>query len=82
MKDIYTLERIQRRATKLIPELRYLSYESRLKECGLTTLEKRRLIGEQITIFKIFNGYKNISTNMFFALKKGKRIRTGNTKHV
>ena len=26
-KDIYTLERIQRRATKLIPELRDLSYE-------------------------------------------------------
>ena len=37
-KDIDTLERIQRRATKMIPELRDLSYE-RLKECGLTTLE-------------------------------------------
>ena len=34
-KDIDTLERIQRRATKMIPDLRYLSYE----ECGLTTLE-------------------------------------------
>ena len=42
-KDIYTLERIQKRATQIIPELRYLSYEERLKECGLTTLEKRRL---------------------------------------
>ena len=38
-KDIDTLERIQGRATKMIPELRYLSYEERLKECGLTTLE-------------------------------------------
>ena len=37
--DRDTLERIQRRATKMIPELRYLSYEERLKECGLTTLE-------------------------------------------
>ena len=37
-KDIYTLEIIQRRATKMIPQLRNLSYEERLKECGLTTL--------------------------------------------
>ena len=30
-KDIDTLERIQRRATKMIPELRDLSYKKRLK---------------------------------------------------
>ena len=47
-KDIDTLERIQRRATKMIPELRDLSYEERLKECGLTTLETRQLRGDQI----------------------------------
>ena len=37
------LEQIQRRATKMIPEQRCLSYEERLKECGLATLETRRL---------------------------------------
>ena len=42
-KDIDMLERIQRRATKMIPQLRDLSYEERLKECGLTTLETRQL---------------------------------------
>ena len=52
-KDIDTPERIQRRATKMIPELRDLSYEKRLKECGLTTLETRRLRGDQIEVFKI-----------------------------
>ena len=57
---------IQRRATKMIPELRDLSYEERLKECGLTTLETRRLRGDQIEVFKILNGYENIDRNMFF----------------
>ena len=69
-KDIDTLERIQRRATKMIPELRDLSYEERLKECGLTTLETR-----QIEVFKILNGYENIDRNMFFSLKNESRSR-------
>ena len=51
-KDIDKLERIQRRATKMIPELRDLSYESCLLQFGLTTLETRRLRGDQIKCLK------------------------------
>ena len=60
------LEQIQRRATKLIPGLRNLRYEERLKECGLTTLETRRLKGNKIEMFRILNGYENIESNNFF----------------
>ena len=54
------LERVQRRTTQIIQKLRNISYEMRLKECGLTTLETRRLRGDQIEVFKILNGYENI----------------------
>ena len=66
----------------MIPELRDLSYEERLKECGLTTLETRRLRGDQIEVFKILNGYENIDRNMFFSLKKDSRTRGHEVKLV
>ena len=69
---------LQRRATKLIPGLRDLRYEERLKECGLTTLETRRLRGDQIEVFKILNGYENIDSNIFFEIKESKITRGHN----
>ena len=66
----------------MIPELRDLSYEERLKECGLTTLETMRLTGDQIEVFKILNGYENIDRNMFFSLKKDSRTRGHEVKLV
>ena len=58
-KDIYMIEKVQRRTTKLIPGLRDLSYEERLKECGVTTLETLRLRGEgQIEGFFFFKDFE------------------------
>ena len=44
----------------MISTLKDISYEIRLNECGLTTLETRRLRGDQIYVFNILNGYENI----------------------
>ena len=46
-----------------------------LKECGLTTLETRRLSGDQIEVFKILNRYENIDRNILFSVKEERRTR-------
>jgi ribonuclease P/MRP protein subunit RPP40 len=56
-KDVKELENVQKRATKLIPEIRHLKYAERLIALGMTTLEERRLRGDLIQQFKIFKGY-------------------------
>ena len=57
----------------MIQKLRNISYEKRLKECGLTTLETRRLRGDQREVFKIVNGYENIDRNLLFSVKEERR---------
>ena len=69
-KGIDGIERVQQRATKLIPELKHLCYERRLLECGLTTLETRRLRGDLIEANEILNGYEDIDSNILFKLKE------------
>ena len=59
----------------MISALRDLSYEERLKECGLTILETRRLRIDQIDGFRTLNGYENIDRNILFLVKKDSRTR-------
>ena len=49
--DIAELERIQRRATTQVPDLKHLEYSERLEKIGLPTLVFRRLRGDMIEIF-------------------------------
>ena len=60
-KDINKLEKVQRRATKLVPSLRNLSYPDRLQALNLTTLEDRRNRGDLIQFFKYISGFNIIN---------------------
>ena len=52
---ITDLEKVQKRATKLIKSLKRLPYKDRLIHLGLPTLKYRRLRGDMIEVYKILN---------------------------
>ena len=64
-KDIEHLEKVQRKATKLVKELELLPYEKRLEALKLTT---RRLRGDLIEVFKLLTGRENIDHTHLFQL--------------
>ncbi|KFM13074.1 hypothetical protein AS27_01064, partial [Aptenodytes forsteri] len=77
-KNMDLLERVQRRATQMIRGLEHLSYEDRLRELGLFSLEKRRLQGDLIAAFQYLKGAcKKAGEGLFTRACNGRRRGNG-----
>ena len=64
--DADKIEKVQRRATRIVPDLREMEYEQRLECLNLHSLHYRRRRGDMITVFKLMNGKLGISSELFF----------------
>ena len=65
-KDVGNLEKIQRRATRMMEEVRGMDYEKRLRQTSLVTLEARRTRADIIEVFKIMKGFEGLKREDFF----------------
>ena len=74
-RDIDTLEKVQRRATKMMSGFENLPYEERLKQLNLTTLRTRRTRGDLIEVFKIFKGLDDLPKECFFQMRPVEKTR-------
>lgn len=80
-KHIFAIENVQRRATKLVPELRKLPYSERMLTLGIPTLRYRRERSDMIQVFKIVSDIDKLDTAKFFIIKDHTSSRTRGHKH-
>ena len=67
-KDILSIDKVQRRVSKMIPSISALTYEERLKRTGLISLENRRLRADLLEVFKILKGFVKVDPATHFSM--------------
>ena len=81
-RDIDKMEKIQRRATKMIPEIRNHSYHQRIQDLDLISLVQRRVRGELIEVFKYLNRFTTASARGLFDYDLNDRTRNNGAKLI
>ena len=76
VKDIDSIEKVQRRATRLVTSLAKLTYEQRLRHLRLHS----SYCGGSMT-FKILNGLENVEASNFYEMRQPGRTR-GHTMKI
>ena len=80
--DIQTLEKVQERFIKQIPDIKGRTYEERLNSAGLTTLRERRKRGDAIETFKTLGGFNKVNKHNWFQIADENSRATRSTSSV
>ena len=78
--NIDKLGPVQRRMTKMIQGIRNLNYKDRLKHLNLHSLERRKVRGDLIEVFKWIKGFKKGDINKVLIVKEKVRTWTNGYK--
>ena len=79
-KDINALEKMQKRATKMVRGLENLPYEQKLKSLDMYILFCGHQCGNLIEVYKMLNGYYDIDPTNFFVLSDTSNTRDHHMK--
>ena len=65
VKDIELLEKVQKRAVNMVVGLKSTSYEGKMAELGITSLQERRFRGDMIQVWKYLHGHNPGGDELF-----------------
>jgi len=75
LSDSYEIEKVQRRATRLIPGLSHFTYPTRLRILNLDSLKFRRRRADLILVFRVINGIDALEWSDFFEFSPVSKTR-------
>jgi len=75
MRDIKEIEKVQKRATKLVINLKKISYTNRLQHLKLPTLKYIRLHGDTIEVFKMTHNIYDPDVSLKLEYNSGSSTR-------
>ena len=82
VQQLQRIERVQRRATKMVNGISNLDYESRLRELKLPSLQYRRRRADMHQVFKIINKLERVDPGVFFQLNAQNKVTRGHSSRI